>query len=74
MDSRGVWLAKTIGLVVLVAVAISVASTAVQLWLTGKSNGAISGGASGSAAVVAYMAMKKRQQQEAQNNQRQPRT
>ena len=69
LESRNVWMVKTAALVVGLAIVTALLSAAVQIWLTGKTNGAVSGGAAGGVAVVAWLSMKKRQEQESREKQ-----
>ena len=61
-DSQFKWTAKTLGIVIVVAVIVSVATTFLQLWIWGKSNGAVSGGAATAVAVLYFMSRRKRLQ------------
>jgi hypothetical protein len=60
-DSQGMWYAKTIGLVIVVAVLTALLTTGIQLLIWGKSNGGVSGGAAAGVAVAVAMANRKKQ-------------
>ena len=60
-DSQGMWIAKTLGLVIIVAVATSLLTTGIQMLVWGKSNAAVSGGASAGVAVAVAMSRRKRE-------------
>jgi hypothetical protein len=60
-DSKAVWTAKTIGLVILVAIATSLLTTGIQLLIWGKSNGGVSGGAAAGVAVAVFMSRRRLQ-------------
>jgi hypothetical protein len=60
MESRGAWVAKTIGMVVLAAVLTAVLSTGIQELIWHKSNAGVSGGAAAGVAVAVAMSRRKR--------------
>ena len=60
-DSQGRWIAKTLGLVIIVAVATSLLTTGIQMLVWGKANGAVSGGAAAGVAVAVAMSRRKRE-------------
>ena len=55
-------LTKMILIVVGVAILTSLAVTGAQLWLTGKSNGAVSGGAGGAIVMAVAMHLQRKRQ------------
>jgi hypothetical protein len=59
-DSQAMWLAKTIGLVILVAVGTALLTTGVQYLIWGKSSPGVSGGAAAGVAVAVAMSRRKR--------------
>jgi hypothetical protein len=63
-ESKGVWAAKTIGIVLLVAVLTALLTTGIQLLVWGKSNGGVSGGAAAGVAVAVMMSRRKRENKE----------
>ena len=58
-ETRAVWMAKTIGLVILAAVLTAFLSVWIQQLIWGKSNGAVGGGAATGVAVAIFMARRK---------------
>ena len=54
-ESRSTWILKTVGLAMLVSVVTTLAVIGIQLWLTGKSNGAVAGGVAGGTAAVIFL-------------------
>ena len=60
MESRGAWVAKTIGMVVLAAVLTALLSTGIQELIWHKSNPGVSGGAAAGVAVAVAMSRRKR--------------
>jgi hypothetical protein len=54
-ESKGVWAAKTIAIVLVVAVLTALLTTGIQLLVWGKSNGGVSGGAAAGVAVAVMM-------------------
>jgi len=61
-ESRGAWVAKTIGLVVLAAVLTALLSTAIQELIWHRTNPGVSGGAAAGVAVAVAMSRRKRPQ------------
>lgn len=59
-ESQGMWVAKTLGLVVVVAVATALLTTGLQLLIWGKSNAGVSGGAAAGVAVAVGMSRRRR--------------
>ena len=59
-DSQGMWLAKTMGIVILVAVITALLTTGIQLLIWKKSNAGVSGGAAAGVAVAVAMSRRKR--------------
>lgn len=59
-ESQGMWFAKTIGLVILVAVLTALLTTGIQRLIWGKSNAGVSGGAAAGVAVAVMMSRRKR--------------
>ena len=60
-ESQGMWFAKTIGLVILVAVLTALLTTGIQMLIWGKSNAGVSGGAAAGVAVAVAMANRRKQ-------------
>lgn len=58
-ESKGMWMAKTIGLVIMVAVLTALLTTGIQLLVWKKSNGGVSGGAAAGVAVAVMMSRRK---------------
>jgi hypothetical protein len=58
-DSKSVWTAKTIGLVIVVAIATSLLTTGIQLLIWGRSNSGVSGGAAAGVAVAVLMSRRR---------------
>jgi len=61
-ESKGVWMAKTLGLVVVVAVLTALLTTGIQLLVWKKSNGGVSGGAAAGVAVAVAMSRRNKLQ------------
>jgi hypothetical protein len=61
-ESRGTWVAKTIGMVVLAAVLTAFLSTAIQQLIWHRNNAGVSGGAAAGVAVAVAMSRRKRTQ------------
>ncbi len=59
-ESKGMWFAKTMGLVIMVAVLTALLTTGIQLLVWKKSNGGVSGGAAAGVAVAVMMSRRKR--------------
>jgi hypothetical protein len=59
-DSQAMWVAKTMGLVLLVAVLTALLTTGIQQLVWGESNGGVSGGAAAGVAVAVMMSRRKR--------------
>ena len=64
-DSRAVWTAKSLGLVVLAAVLTALLTTGIQLLVWKRSNGGVSGGAAAGVAVAVWMSRRHRQAESA---------
>ena len=62
-DSQGMWMAKTLGLVIVAAVLTALLTTGIQQLVWKKSNGGVSGGAAAGVAVAIFMARRKPVQQ-----------
>ena len=58
-ESQGVWVAKTLGMVVVVAVITALLTTFIQQMVWGKSNSGLSGGAAAGVAVAVWMSRRK---------------
>ena len=58
-ETRGMWMAKTIGLVILAAVLTTVLAAAIQKMIWGKTNSGVGGGAATGVAVAVWMARRK---------------
>jgi uncharacterized membrane protein len=54
-DTRNVWMMKTIAIALGLSFLTTAVVIAVQLWLTGRSHGAIAGGVAGGVAAVVFM-------------------
>lgn len=59
-DSQGMWFAKTIGFVVLVAAGTALLTTGLQQLIWGKSSPGVSGGAAAGVAVAVAMSRRRR--------------
>lgn len=64
-ESRGAWMAKTIGQVVLAAVLTALLSTGIQQLIWHRSSPGVSGGAATGVAVAVAMSRRKRKQDQA---------
>lgn len=62
-ESQGMWLVKTLALVVIVAVATALLTTGIQQLLWGKTNVGVSGGAAAGVAVAVGMSRRRRRAQ-----------
>lgn len=58
-ESKTSWFLKTMGMVILAAVVTAVATTYLQLWIWGKTNAGVSGGAAAGVAVAIAMARRR---------------
>ena len=59
-ESNAMWMAKTVALVVVVAVGTALLTTGMQQLIWGKSNGGVSGGAAAGVAVAVAMSRRRR--------------
>lgn len=59
-ESQGTWMAKTLGLTILVAVLTALLTTGIQMLIWKKSNAGVSGGAAAGVAVAVFMARRRR--------------
>lgn len=59
-ESRGVWIAKTLGMVVMAAVITALLTTFIQQLIWKKSNSGVSGGAAAGVAVAVWMSNRRR--------------
>jgi 4-amino-4-deoxy-L-arabinose transferase-like glycosyltransferase len=59
-DSKAVWTAKSLGLVVLAAVLTALLTTGIQQLVWKRSNGGVSGGAAAGVAVAVWMSRRHR--------------
>jgi hypothetical protein len=58
-ESQAVWIAKTLGLVILAAVLTALLTSGIQLLIWKKSNAGVSGGAAAGVAVAVMMSRRK---------------
>jgi hypothetical protein len=65
-ETKTSWFLKTMGLVILAAVATALLTTWVQMLIWGESNGAVSGGASAGVAVAIGMSRRRYHPEESQ--------
>ena len=63
-ESNASFIAKTLALVVVIAVATALLTTGIQLLIWKKSNGGVSGGAAAGVAVAYYMSRHSKRQKE----------
>jgi uncharacterized protein (TIGR03382 family) len=69
-ESTGAWMAKTIALVILAAVATALLTTGIQMLVWKKTNSGVSGGAAAGVAVAVVMSRRRRmREQQKANNQ-----
>lgn len=58
-ESKTSWFLKTMGMVILAAVITALATTYLQIWIWGETNGGVSGGAAAGVAVAIAMARRR---------------
>lgn len=58
-ESKAVWTAKTLAIVIVVAIATALLTTGIQMLIWGRSNGGVSGGAAAGVAVAVMMSRRR---------------